>query len=619
MMHIFATNFGFFRRVRLCILLSLSVALACSDQEDRETKNKKDAGDDAGDASRDLRDGGDDVEDPSELLFDPLHLVEVDIEMSAGDWDLIRNEGKRLVETMAGCGSDFEYTWVSATATIDGVTLKNVAVRKKGHLGSLSTVRPSLKVDFNRTIKEQSAWGMTRMTLNNDRQDVSHTHQCMSYQLFRDAGGIAPRCNFARVRVNGKDLGVYSHVETIRKPFLARHFEDASGNLFESGGNADFHDDLALNFEIKNNETTSDRSDLYRVVEAMQVDDADLYESLDEVIDMDAFLTFWAMEVITGHWDSFSGDQNNFFAYHDPKTDKFYFIPWGTDGAFAPDHIFLPPDIPTSVYAWSWPTFRLYSDLDSRAKYHDRLRELLDKVWDEDKLLEEVDRIGELTSADEVSLEKQRDFIRGRKERILDELVGDGPDWAYRPKTGLPEEVCLPTSEISGRFEAVWGKVDAYVQSPESYFELDPGDVPEQLAFLDMHTEEITQPFNAILAAAGFEENGLSIQDGTPVIRLIGVTPASPPYTVLLLLFEPSLFGQSEWTFHGFETFGVIVRSTAGPADSVTLGYIGDGEVVFEEVGTNDGDPVNGTFSGVFVPMVFDQFNQRVEPSEPGD
>jgi hypothetical protein len=412
------------------------------------------------------------------------------------------------------------------------------------------------------------------------------------------------------------DLGIYSHIEPIKRPFLARHFEDDSGNLYEGNGMSDFYGDMPLRFEIKTNEETNDRSDLYRVVEAMEVDDADLYESLDKFIDMDAFLTFWAMEVIIGHWDSYTGDQNNFYTYHDPTTNKFYFIPWGADGSFSADHTFLPPDIPISVYAWSWPAYRLYSNLDSRAKYHDRLRKLLDTVWDEDELLIEVDRIGELTSANEISLNKQRAFIRGRKARILAELVGDGPDWTYAPKFGLPEGVCLPTFEISGRFETVWGSPDAYLPSTESHFELEPGDVPEELAFLDMHTDEINQSFTSILTSAGPEAGTVGFPIGTPEITIIGVPESGFPLTVLLLAFEPTLFGEKESSFHGFETFGVIVRSSGDPSDSVTLGLIGDGKVVFEEVGTNEGDPIKGTFSGIFVPMIFDQLNQPIEFSD---
>lgn len=608
-MRILKKGFGLFSSVRFWILLLFSVALACSDQENSETENR-------GDADGSLGDAGDPVDDLSEQLFDPDHLVEVDIELDPDDWDLIRNEGRELVESMAGCALDFEYTWVHATATIDGVTLENIAIRKKGNLGSLSRIRPSLKLDFNRYVRDQSAWGMTRMTLNNDKQDSSHTHQCMSYQLFRNADGLAPRCNFARVRVNGNDLGFYSNIEPIKKPFLARYFEDTNGNLYEGGNVSDFYNELPQRFEIKNNEEINDRSDLYRVVEAMQVDDADLYESLDKVIDMDAFLTFWAMEVITGHWDSFSGNQNNFFTYHDPTTDKFYFIPWGTDGAFATDHLFLPPGIPISVYAWSWPTYRIYSDLDSRAEYHDRLRELLDRVWDEDELLKEVDRIGELTSADDVSLDKQKDFIRGRRERISDELVGDGPDWTYTPKEGLPEGTCLPTFEISGRFDTVWGDVDDYLPSTNSYFKLEPRDVPEEAAVFDFHTDEINQSFDAFYASAGPEEGESSLAVGTPEILIIGFPPTVPPATVIILVFEPTLFGEKRLSFHGFETFGVVLRSSGIASESVTLGYIGDGEVVFEEVGTNQGDPVKGTFSGVFVPMIFDQLTQPVEPTD---
>lgn len=148
---------------------------------------------------------------------------------------------------------------------------------------------------------------MKRLTLNNDIQDRSHTHQCMAYQLFRDAGAIAPRCNFAHVTVNGDDLGIYSNVESIKKPFLACHFQDNDGNLYKGQG-SDFHPNMVASFQLKTNERENDRSDLDRVVKAMDVDDEQLFKSLEEVIDMDAFLTHWAMEAITGHWDSYTGN-----------------------------------------------------------------------------------------------------------------------------------------------------------------------------------------------------------------------------------------------------------------------------------------------------------------------
>ena len=134
----------------------------------------------------------------SEALYDPHRVVDVKITMSPAEWERILGEGRSLTSVYAGCGKDYEYTWATATVTVDGVTRENVAVRKKGFLGSLSQTKPGLKIDFNRNVKGQAMWGVKGMTLNNDRQDASHTHQCMAYQLFSAAKSPAPRCNSRR-------------------------------------------------------------------------------------------------------------------------------------------------------------------------------------------------------------------------------------------------------------------------------------------------------------------------------------------------------------------------------------------------------------------------------------
>ena len=76
----------------------------------------------------------------------------------------------------------------------------------------------------------------------------------MAYALFRAAGLVAPRCNHAHVVVNGQDLGIYTHVEAIKKPFLARHFTSDDGNLYEGNARADFAPALQVRYERKTNE-----------------------------------------------------------------------------------------------------------------------------------------------------------------------------------------------------------------------------------------------------------------------------------------------------------------------------------------------------------------------------
>ena len=172
--------------------------------------------------------------------FETDAILYVDIEMAPDDFDTLRYEGRTINQVVKGCGkADYEYTVFEAAVTVADTRFENVGVRKKGYLGSLSPARPSFKIDLAEFVPGQAWDGERRFTLHNDRQDPSHTHQCMSYAAFTAAGVPAPRCSLARVSINGVDLGIYTSVESIKKPFLEQHFDDPSGDLYE-GQVADF-------------------------------------------------------------------------------------------------------------------------------------------------------------------------------------------------------------------------------------------------------------------------------------------------------------------------------------------------------------------------------------------
>src|SRR5687768_10913246 len=208
--------------------------------------------------------------DLSEPLFDPDHVVEVEIEVAPADWDELRFQTRSVPEIFGSCLAEpfrDPFTYFPATVTVDGETLDQVGVSKKGFLGSLSTEKPSLKLKLDEYVDDQALFGMKRLTLNNSQQDPAFVRQCLTYQTFTAAGIPAPRCNFARVRVNGDDLGLYVHVEAVNKPFLRRHFADDEGNLYE-GTLSDFRQGWTATFELKTNESANDRSDLEAVVAA---------------------------------------------------------------------------------------------------------------------------------------------------------------------------------------------------------------------------------------------------------------------------------------------------------------------------------------------------------------
>ena len=413
----------------------------------------------------------------SDSYFSLDRVLDIEIEIAAEDWDTLRHQTRTFGDLMAeieeyGLSRPFAniYTWFSGTVTVDGETHSNVGVRKKGFIGSQSDTKPSLKLRFDKYVDDQSLGGIIeRMTLNNSIQDTSMVNTCLAYRIFAAAGSPSPRCNFATVTVNGKNLGLYVHVEEIKKPFLARHFSSAEGNQYE-GTVSDFTADYRGTLEKKSNEDADDWSDIDAVVSALRDPSAAGLEALAKAVDLDRFLSFWATEVIVGHWDGYAGNRNNYRFYREPD-GAFVFIPWGVDGSFHLkddpnpfDNISNPPP---SVLALSAIPSRLYGDADWRLKYVDRLKELLDTVWNEDELLEGVDQMAaiiqkhalpEARSAAAENTSRVRKFILKQRGEILADITPEPPDWP-KPE-GNPGTVAADTSLVINEVAAKGDPLD---------------------------------------------------------------------------------------------------------------------------------------------------------------
>ena len=364
------------------LLLALATA-ACSDSD---TSPPADAT-----ATDTTADAG---PDPSEALYDPNTLVTVEVEMPAADWQLLRDDKRNFAGNNLSCPSGpfpNTYTWRQATkVTINGKTVSKAGIRKKGFIGSVNSVKPSLKIRFDKFVEGQELFGITRLTLNNNLQDASQLVQCLTYDLARTAGLVASRCNFAAVTVNGEFLGVYSNIESIKKRMVGRFFDSAQGHLYE-GTLSDFRDDWMVTFEAKTDETDPKLGPIKAVTEALKADDAKLMEKLSPLLDIEGFSTFWALNQLVGNADSYFTKGNNFFTYTDPAAGgKMHFIPWGVDATFEGSS---GKAATFNVGARPMLARRLYMLPAGQVKYFNALKKLLAEVWDETALKDEIDRM----------------------------------------------------------------------------------------------------------------------------------------------------------------------------------------------------------------------------------
>ncbi|HEY8144515.1 MAG TPA: CotH kinase family protein [Kofleriaceae bacterium] len=250
-------------------------------------------------------------------LFAPDRIWDVEIELDPGD--------------IAALGEEpFEY--VRADVRVGGLALPDAGVRLKGTFSFRPlSGKAAFKIRTDWTRAGQTIGAIRRLTLNNMWQSRGMVAEWLGYQVFAAAGVPSPRCGFARVWVNGDLLGLYANVETEDEVFLARHFDDATGNLYEAELTDVSADEIA-DFEQEQGADTS-RADLAALAEAVAVPGDDLFFADDSLLDTGEFLSFVAGEAVIGHWDGY-WKAHNYRLYSDPASGQWSFIPWGIDQAY---------------------------------------------------------------------------------------------------------------------------------------------------------------------------------------------------------------------------------------------------------------------------------------------
>ncbi len=234
----------------------------------------------------------------SDAIYDKSRILNVEIEIAEQAWKDLCRQSRDPRGVFSGKIDD-PFTYFEGNISINGTTIKSVGIRKKGFIGSLDNEYPSLKIKFNEFVDQKPLRDLEGLTLNNNKQDTSLVSQTLAYETFNAAGVVAPRCSFAKVTVNGKYLGIYSNVESIAKPMLERRFKNSNGNLYE-GTLADFYPHAIDRVEVKANKKQHDRSRLERLAKLLCEDEKLDIEAVNELVDIDNFLRYWAVESLIG-------------------------------------------------------------------------------------------------------------------------------------------------------------------------------------------------------------------------------------------------------------------------------------------------------------------------------
>ena len=299
--------------------------------------------------------------DPSEAFFTNASVPRLKIQITGTNLAALKQDNRK---------------YVRATVKEGETVYEDVGVHLKGAAGSFRGLddRPALTLNFDKFKEGQKFHGLDKMHLNNSVQDPSYMTEILCGDLFLAAGVPTPRGAHARVELNGRDLGLYVLKEGFDKTFLKRHFKNAKGNLYDGGFVREITDPLEKD---SGEGDVKDHADLKALVEAAQEPDpGKRIERLEKVLDLDRFISFLALEIMTWHWDGYFMNRNNYRVYHDPAADKIVFFPHGMDQMFwEPNGPILPSKMDGLVAK------ALLTTTEGRKRYRQQFSALLTNVF----------------------------------------------------------------------------------------------------------------------------------------------------------------------------------------------------------------------------------------------
>lgn len=267
-------------------------------------------------------------------LFDDSVLHEVRVTMTPADWQSLHEN--YLDNTYYRC----RFEWRD-------IVLDNVGVRSRGS-GTRNPLKPNLGFDFSKYVSSQRFLSLKSLVTRNFAQDPSLMREWLTMKLFTRLGLPAQRESFARLVVNGEYAGLFLLVEPVDKRYLLSRFGEDTGYLYE-GAFADppyqfeyLGDDPALYLphllEPKTHEDTPEGERVVAFIKTVnQASDTDFVRLVSPLADLDEFVSYLAVEQYVSEVDGFLGyaGMTNYYLYRRMADNRFTFIPWDKDNAFA--------------------------------------------------------------------------------------------------------------------------------------------------------------------------------------------------------------------------------------------------------------------------------------------
>ena len=276
-------------------------------------------------------------------VFPQNEVTKIYINLPADSLDLM------LSDAYLGNGVEFDasFRYIS-NGLID--TVQVVGVRTRGNT-SLQAGKKSFKIDFNVPNGPGKWQGVRELNLNGNHNDPSLLRAKLTWDLIRRYDLPGSRVSYTELYINEEYKGLYINVEFIDDVFTKRYFDEPTGNRWKclypatleylgpNGSNYQVNTGWGTPiYELENNTQLNDYQPLADLVDVLNNEPTSTFPcELRKIFNVDRFLQYLAIDVMTGNWDGANFNKNNFYIFQNDKTHRLEFIPYDTDNTWGID------------------------------------------------------------------------------------------------------------------------------------------------------------------------------------------------------------------------------------------------------------------------------------------
>ena len=257
----------------------------------------------------------------------------------------------------------------------------------------------------------------------NSEVDLTYSKDVYASRIYREYGVLAQQTTVGIINMNldndpkySGTLGVYRIYEPLDRVFIKRNFPENNndGELYKatwgsakgmptlnskSSKSYGVDDSLpgeakAVSYDLKTNKKKSNHENIQALLNWINGSSNYIGGNLYKYIDEESFLTYLAIMYLSGDWDNFMYDSNNYFMYFD-ESGICYFMPFDMDRTFGlqSKHRNMASRTPFDTYNLQGYNNRSnllkrtidVKDSEFRSKYHARIKEISKGVLNEEK------------------------------------------------------------------------------------------------------------------------------------------------------------------------------------------------------------------------------------------